>query len=94
MFWWVEHGGWNDHAEGAGSIRADRDPDVSLMPEDYQDFSLSVVAQRETHRIDPPLAVQIDGVHVRVRAVSPQGRDLAIIERFVPLPQHLAEAMP
>ncbi len=88
-----DNGGWNGHTEGHGAIRADRDPSADLLPEDYQDFALSVHTSRTAHRIEPPLSVQIEGVHVQVRADDEQGRSLSVLERFVPLPQHLAEAM-
>jgi hypothetical protein len=40
------------------------------------------------------LSVHNDGVRLDVQAVSKDGRSLTNISRFVPLPQHLAEATP
>ena len=85
------NGGWNGHLEPAGSVRAGRDAVLPLLPEDYQEFQLLVETQRQVHRIDPPIAVEIEGVHVRVLATTGEGRALTTIERFLPLPQHLAE---
>lgn len=87
----ITNGGWNGHHESVGTVRAGRDPLLPLLPEDYQDFELHVVTQRRTHRIDPPIAVDIEGVQIRVQASATDGRALTTIERFLPLPQHLAE---
>ncbi len=90
----ADQGGWNDHSESAGTIRAGRDTNVPVLPEDYQHFNLHVTTGTMTHRIPPPMAAEIEGVHIQVRAEASNGRALTTIERFVPLPQHLAETMP
>lgn len=87
----IANGGWNGHHESEGAVRAGRDPVLPLLPVDYQDFQLLVETERRTHRIDPPIAVDIEGVQIRVQASAADGRTLTTIERFLPLPQHLAE---
>ena len=88
------NGGWDGHAEASGAIRAGRDPLLPLLPVDYQDFNLRVLAKSDAQVIGPPLSVRIDGVRLEVQAVAMDGRPLATIGRFVPLPQHLAEVTP
>lgn len=90
----AQHGGWNGHHEPAGKVRAGRDALLPLLPVDYQDFNLDVRAVQDAQIIGPPLSVQIEGVRLEVQAVAPDGRPLTTIARFVPLPQHLAEAAP
>ncbi len=85
---------WNGHAESSGAIRAGRHPLLPLLPVDYQDFNLHVLAESDAHIIGPPLSVHIDGVRLEVQAVATDGRSLATVCRFVPIPQHLAEMTP
>lgn len=87
-------GGWNGHQEAPGSIRAGTKPDQPLLPADYQAIALGVSTSRAVHRIPAPLQAEIDGVEVHVRAMTPEGRDVVDLVRFVPVPRELIGGAP
>ncbi len=84
-----QSGGWDGYAEAHGEIRAGRSAALGYLPEDYQQFSLHVDADRHIASVGPPLSVAIQGVEVQVEARDDEARPIATVRRFVPVPQVL-----
>ncbi len=90
----VSSGGWDGHAEAPGGVRAGRDPLLPLLPDGYQSFSLQVDVERRLHFVPPPLGAAISGVDVSIEARDTDDRSIHRLNRFLPLPQTLAEGSP
>ncbi|MDP7028791.1 MAG: hypothetical protein QF733_01055 [Phycisphaerales bacterium] len=87
----ADTGGWDGHMEEPGNIRAGRNPLLPLLPDGYQSCSLRVAIERRLHFVPPPLGAAVYGVDVSIEARDEEDRSLHRLNRFLPLPQVLAE---
>ena len=87
----AQSGGWHGHVEEPGAIRAGRDPLLPLLPDGYQTVSLLVDVERRLHFVPPPLGAAIYGVEISIEARDADDRSVHRLNRFLPLPQTLAE---